>query len=262
MKSRDFNEADKCFPEGVYDGINSAGVLKCTCGQDNRYCSEQFLNNVDEIIEAYMKSEEGKQELMDKVNEGMSMEDILNKIRQELEEQKIKSQGGQPNNMQMQQPEMAAMGGRIGYSEGSKNYNEDPEYRGWKTMYEKNKSIGEMHDNHSEYLNFYNSQGKAEGGLMDLGGNEMDLRAEGGFIPIGGKEKADDVPARLSKNEFVFTADAVRNAGGGDIDEGAQVMERLMKSLEQGGQVSEESQGLDGAREMFETSQRLEKRII
>jgi len=223
---------------------------------------ENFLNNVDEIIEAYMKSEEGKQELMDKVNEGMSMEDILNKIRQELEEQKIKSQGGQPNNMQMQQPEMAAMGGRIGYSEGSKNYNEDPEYRGWKTMYEKNKSIGEMHDNHSEYLNFYNSQGKAEGGLMDLGGNEMDLRAEGGFIPIGGKEKADDVPARLSKNEFVFTADAVRNAGGGDIDEGAQVMERLMKSLEQGGQVSEESQGLDGAREMFETSQRLEKRII
>jgi hypothetical protein len=168
--------------------------------------------------------------------------------------------------MPMQQPQMAAMGGRIGFSEGSKDYNEDPEYRGWKKMYEKNPGVAEMHDNHNPYLNFYNSQnkaqGKAEGGLMDLGGNEMDLRAEGGFIPIGGKEKADDVPARLSKNEFVFTADAVRNAGGGDIDEGAQVMERLMKSLEQGGQVSEESQGLDGAREMFETSQRLEKRII
>jgi hypothetical protein len=97
---------------------------------------------------------------------------------------------------------------------------------------------------------------------MDLGGMEKDYREEGGFVPIGGKEKADDVPARLSKNEFVFTADAVRNAGGGDIDQGAQVMERLMKSLEQGGQVSEESQGLEGAREMFETSQRLEKRII
>ena len=123
-----------------------------------------------------------------------------------------------------------------------------------------------MHDNHQKYLQRFQSEQtpvkKAKGGLMDLGGNEMDLRAEGGFIPIGGKEKADDVPARLSKNEFVFTADAVRNAGGGDIDEGAQVMERLMKSLEQGGQVSEESQGLDGAREMFETSQRLEKRII
>jgi hypothetical protein len=101
-----------------------------------------------------------------------------------------------------------------------------------------------------------------EGGLMDLGGMEKDYREEGGFVPIGGKEKADDVPARLSKNEFVFTADAVRNAGGGDIDEGAAIMERLMDNLEQGGKVSEESQGLAGAREMFETSQRLEKRII
>jgi len=101
-----------------------------------------------------------------------------------------------------------------------------------------------------------------EGGLMDLGGMEKDYREEGGFVPIGGREKADDVPARLSKNEFVFTADAVRNAGGGDIDEGAAVMERLMDNLEQGGKVSEESQGLEGAREMFETSQRLEKRII
>ena len=101
-----------------------------------------------------------------------------------------------------------------------------------------------------------------EGGLMDLGGMEKDYREEGGFVPIGGREKADDVPARLSKNEFVFTADAVRNAGGGDIDQGAQVMEKLMRNLESGGQVSEESQGLDGAREMFETSQRLEKRII
>ena len=57
----------------------------------------------------------------------------------------------------------------------------------------------------------------AEGGMMDLGGNEMDLRG-GGFVPIGKEEKADDVPARLSKNEFVFTADAVRAAGGGSVD--------------------------------------------
>jgi len=96
-----------------------------------------------------------------------------------------------------------------------------------------------------------------EGGIMDLGGMEKDYRAEGGFVPIGGKEKADDVPARLSVNEFVFTADAVRNAGGGDIDKGAQVMENMMKHLEQGGQVSEESQGMSGAQEMFETSERL-----
>ena len=97
----------------------------------------------------------------------------------------------------------------------------------------------------------------AEGGLMDLGGMEKDYRAEGGFVPIGAKEKADDVPARLSVNEFVFTADAVRSAGGGDIDRGAEVMENMMKNLEQGGQVSEESQGMQGAQQMFETSERL-----
>jgi hypothetical protein len=98
---------------------------------------------------------------------------------------------------------------------------------------------------------------RAEGGLMDLGGMEKDYRAEGGFVPIGEYEKKDDVPARLSVNEFVFTADAVRGAGQGDIDKGAEIMENVMKNLEQGGQLSEESQGMQGARDMFQTSQRL-----
>jgi hypothetical protein len=75
------------------------------------------------------------------------------------------------------------------------------------------------------------AEGKAEGGLMDLGGMEMDLRG-GGFVPLGAKEKADDVPARLSKNEFVMTADAVRAAGGGSVDKGADKMYNLMKDLE------------------------------
>ena len=70
-----------------------------------------------------------------------------------------------------------------------------------------------------------------DGGLMDLGGKEMDLR-KGGFVPIGKKERADDVPARLSKNEFVMTADAVRGAGGGDINEGAKRMYETMNRLE------------------------------
>ena len=99
--------------------------------------------------------------------------------------------------------------------------------------------------------------GAQEGGLMNLGGMEKDYRNEGGFVPIGKKEKADDVPARLSVNEFVMTADAVRGAGGGDIDKGAEIMENMMKHLEAGGQVSEESQGLGGAQEMFEVSERL-----
>ena len=100
----------------------------------------------------------------------------------------------------------------------------------------------------------------AEGGLMSLGGMEKDYRAEGGFVPIGKEERADDVPARLSKNEFVFTADAVRNAGGGDIDKGAQVMENMMNNLEAGGQISEESQG-EGAQRMYDTMTELETRV-
>jgi len=95
--------------------------------------------------------------------------------------------------------------------------------------------------------------------LLDMDGMEKDYRADGGFVPIGRMERADDVPARLSKNEFVFTADAVRNAGDGDVDKGAEVMYNMMKNLEAGGNVSEESQGLDGARKMFQTSQRLEE---
>jgi hypothetical protein len=95
--------------------------------------------------------------------------------------------------------------------------------------------------------------------LLDMNGMEKDYRADGGFVPIGRMERADDVPARLSKNEFVFTADAVRNAGDGDIDKGAEVMYNMMKNLEAGGDISEESQGLNGAREMFQTSKRLEE---
>jgi hypothetical protein len=79
--------------------------------------------------------------------------------------------------------------------------------------------------NRNNFLNF------KDGGLMNLGGREMDMRT-GGFIPIGKKERADDVPARLSKNEFVMTADAVRAAGGGSVNEGARRMYNLMNNLE------------------------------
>ena len=66
---------------------------------------------------------------------------------------------------------------------------------------------------------------------------ELDYRQEGGFVPVGIKEKADDVPAMLSKNEFVFTADAVRNAGNGNVEKGAQRLYNTMKTLENGGIV-------------------------
>jgi hypothetical protein len=97
-------------------------------------------------------------------------------------------------------PVYAARGGRIGYQEGSM-------------------PMGEPRRNPA--------------GIM-----ELDYRNEGGFVPpIGIKERADDIPAMLSNNEFVFTADAVKNAGGGDPNIGAQKMYTLMKRLESGGRV-------------------------
>ena len=80
----------------------------------------------------------------------------------------------------------------------------------------------------------------AEGGIASLpevrmlegGMPEIDYRQSGGFVPVGKKEKADDVPAMLSKNEFVMTADAVRGMGDGNVEKGAQKMYDQMKQLE------------------------------
>jgi len=99
---------------------------------------------------------------------------------------------------------------------------------------EKKDKVGDLIDqgaSFEEAVDITTRQGAATGGLMDLGGYEKDYRM-GGFVPLGKKEKADDVPARLSKNEFVFTADAVRAAGGGSVDKGAQKMYDTMKRLE------------------------------
>ena len=109
---------------------------------------------------------------------------------------------------------------------------EDRKREFYKLLIPQLRKSGEMSD--SEYEGLMGElfgEGKAEGGIMNLGGNEMDLRG-GGFVPLGAKEKADDVPARLSKNEFVMTADAVRAAGGGSVDKGADKMYSMMKNLE------------------------------
>ena len=146
-----------------------------------------------------------------------------------------------------------AQGGRIGYDKGGSTWREfledqnvvvDPSDKSWRDTYykwldqQKNKAQGGRIE-------------AQEGGLMDLGGMEKDYREEGGFVPIGEYEKKDDVPARLSKNEFVFTADAVRGAGEGDIDKGADRLEDLMEKLEDKGKQ------LNGARDMFAVSERI-----
>jgi len=131
--------------------------------------------------------------------------------------------------------DMYAKGGRIGFGSGSKpKYKKflkllsdleerSPELMAWGLM------------GASTIIPFLKKGGRVKketGGIMNLGGLEKDYRTTGGFVPIGAYERKDDVPARLSKNEFVMTADAVRAAGGGSINRGAQRMYDTMKHLE------------------------------
>jgi len=136
--------------------------------------------------------------------------------------------------------EGAAQGGRIGYADGTPNvpegFLEDFKRRKYEEMLDEYRRHREDYDRRrmmapTQEVAQGGRIGAQEGGLMSLGGMEMDLRG-GGFVPIGAQEKADDVPARLSKNEFVFTADAVRAAGDGNVDKGADKMYKTMKQLE------------------------------
>jgi hypothetical protein len=134
-------------------------------------------------------------------------------------------------------------GGRVGFEMGGdvSPTDSDEEGMGGVIYYdEEGKPISQK-----EAMEYFNRQAeeeyrqknnKAMGGIISLMGGgmpsmEMDYRG-GGFIPVGAKERADDVPARLSKNEFVMTADAVRAAGGGSVNEGARRMYELMNNLE------------------------------
>jgi hypothetical protein len=109
--------------------------------------------------------------------------------------------------------------------------------------YYKNKEMDEAR--RQQIIDLFMRDNAATGGRMGFmmgtevpmrqnqgGITELDYRKTGGFVPVGVKERADDVPAMLSKNEFVFTADAVRGAGGGDINKGAKMMYAKMKALE------------------------------
>jgi len=139
-------------------------------------------------------------------------------------------------------PRYYKMGGRVNYQDGGSS-NTSPKFIPMDLESVAFRLFKENLDNltYNQKQTVYdyieqNRNKKAMGGIMNLkmGGMpvEMDLRAKGGFVPIGKKERADDVPARLSKNEFVFTANAVRNAGGGDIRKGAKRMYNLMNKLE------------------------------
>jgi hypothetical protein len=139
---------------------------------------------------------------------------------------------------------MMANGGRIGYADGTSFQRKALEKKGYSDMMQNMtpKEISQLYDS---VMGTFSRRFQAEGSMPmgeprrnPAGIMELDYRNEGGFVPpIGIKERADDIPAMLSNNEFVFTADAVKNAGGGDPNIGAQKMYTLMKRLESGGRV-------------------------
>jgi hypothetical protein len=138
----------------------------------------------------------------------------------------------------------AANGGRIGYANGTSLERQYLEKKGYGDMI-RNMSESEILKLYDSVIGTFSRRFQAEGTMPmgeprknPAGIMELDYRQKGGFVPpVGIKEKADDIPAMLSNNEFVFTADAVRNAGGGNVNKGAQRMYGLMKQLEAGGRV-------------------------
>ena len=136
-------------------------------------------------------------------------------------------------------------GGRVGYADGSQPKISQQQVAMVVTMLKKGAdmdTISSMTGLPPQAIQMIVSkleqglQQKTPGGIMGFkkgGIPEIDYRDKGGFVPpIGRKERADDIPAMLSNNEFVFTANAVRNAGGGSVKEGAKKMYALMKKLE------------------------------
>ena len=140
-------------------------------------------------------------------------------------------------------------GGRIGLKGGSGSSD-----RVAQLMLERSYLLSKDPDEDVTYIDIelerdFGIKMKAEGGIMEskiptgqirknnAGVIERDYRDEGGFVPVGIKERADDVPAMLSKNEFVMTADAVRGIGGGDVEEGSKKLYKTMKQAEQVGKA-------------------------
>jgi hypothetical protein len=127
-------------------------------------------------------------------------------------------------------------------------FSRDPQgVKNYLVQYFKNLNKNATDEEAAQFAEEQTREYAAKGGIMGIpmgqprenqqGVQELDYRKEGGFVPVGIKEKADDVPAMLSKNEFVFTADAVRGAGNGDVEKGAERLYNTMKTLENGGTV-------------------------
>ena len=115
------------------------------------------------------------------------------------------------------------------------------EMMGYRTKEQLQEDTGAIFDENSSEIIGYNL---AQGGIIQLAdGSEKYFPRKNGQIDGPGPGTSDDIPAMLSDGEFVFTAKAVRNAGGGDRREGAKRMYQVMKNLEKGGNLSMQSRG-------------------
>lgn len=68
--------------------------------------------------------------------------------------------------------------------------------------------------------------------MLNEGGPAYFPRRNGGIMPSEGSGTEDDVPAMLTAGEFVMTRDAVKGAGGGNLNSGINKMYGMMDNLE------------------------------
>ena len=140
--------------------------------------------------------------------------------------------------------ETRAKGGRIGYKGGANRVSELLITRAGILAKDANADVSDID---AEIFQLTGKVFKSVGGIGDVPTGEMrknnagvierDYRDKGGFVPVGIKERADDVPAMLSKNEFVMTADAVRGIGNGSVEEGSKKLYNTMKQAEKVGKA-------------------------
>jgi len=248
LYTRSYKRVMELMDEGLDFGSAVKQYMKEEKERENKAYGGRMGYNEGTDFQKWL---EGKQ----KFDQGQNAEQLYREYLEDKRRQKV-----------AEQKTMAANGGRIGYNDGTNLKKDFLIKKGYGDMV-KNMSVIEIDqlfnsvkgtttaaNTYREPAYMGGRMGYAMGtdqivdqasGIMGLpqrtnevGVKELDLRDSGGFIPpVGVKEKADDIPAMLSNNEFVFTADAVRGAGNGNINLGAQRMYDTMKKLEKGGRV-------------------------
>jgi len=240
---------------GIRDFMRDQGV---EYGEQASYGFDDAMGETFEMFQDYRKKgiipmemefDEFLELLQGRKEQGIQGTQVASGYKTDIEEMyeqyvfEMEEQGLQPMDFASylrQAKAGMASGGRVNYAGGGASYNKSKRYSILIDKYNKGIPLSPSEADELEMLEMtYADQSRnldmADGGIMNRNllntGVDKDMRG-GGFIPEGTKEKADDVPARLSKNEFVMTADAVRAAGGGSVNQGAKRMYETMHKLE------------------------------